>query len=516
MISSKKGNVMRFRGVVTAFGQSAATAVLLLAGPAALATGSSDQEIDLYQGEVKVIPSKPLKRVAVGDGKILSTTVVDSKELLLLGDGPGETSLRMWFKDGSEEAYRVLVAPKDIGRAVEEMRSLLGKSKDVQVRIVGDHVVVDGQNLPDALLARIAQLQSLYPKTIVLASKAPFKMEKMVWLDVNILEVKKSTLENFGVDWTKQISGPFVGYGKDFIGPQNVPTVPLGQDLTQPPVAGTGIRLTPPDLLNGAIDVANLARPLAGGWNVGLITGMLSKINFALSNGNAYEIANPQLSARSGGETKFLAGGQIPILQALSTGNAAFQNVTYKNYGIQLDFKPQVDDSNDITMHVKAEVSDIDPSTSVVLNGLNVPGFITRSSEADINVGDGQTMVISGLVNPKTAKSASKIPWLGDIPILGNLFKSTDFKSGNTDLVILVTPRVVSPASLENIRQVSRAVMYKDEYQKSLPKDSATRGAIDQTLGGANRPYPETQATAAPKPQPPLVVTRPSSSPRSE
>lgn len=490
---------------------SATLASLSLGSPLVLAGDPPSRELDLYAGEVKVFPSKPVKRIAVGDGKVLSTTMIDGKELLLLGEAAGETSLRVWFKDGSEDAYRVLVAPKNIGQAASEMRDLLGKDqKDVRVRIIGDHVVVDGQNLPDELISRITQLQGLYPKTIVLASKAPFKMEKMVWLDVNILEVKKSTLENFGVDWNKQISGPFVGYGKDFIGPSNVPYTPLGQDLTQPPVAGTGIRITPPDLLNGAIDVANLARPLAGGWNVGIITGMLSKINFALSKGDAYEIANPLLSARSGGQTKFLAGGQIPILQALASGGVAFQNVTYKDYGIQLDFKPQVDDHNDITMHVKAEVSDIDPSTSVVLNGLNVPGFVTRRSEADINVGDGQTMVISGLVNPKTAKAASKLPWLGDIPILGHLFKSTDFKSGNTDLVILVTPRVVSPASLENIRQVSRAVILKDEYKKSLPKDSSTRSAVDQTLGGAKQPYPETQATPAPKPPLPLVVTRPS------
>ena len=483
--------------------------LLLSTSPLALADDPADPSIDLYAGQVKVLSSKSVKRVAVGNGKVLSTTMIDGKELLLLGEAAGETSLRIWFKDGSEDAYRVLVAPKDIGQAASQMRDLLGADqKDVRVRIVGDHVVVDGKNLPEELVGRIVQLKSLYPKTLILASKVPFKMEKMVWLDVNILEVKKNSLENFGVDWSKQIAGPFVGYGKDFVGPGNVPYTPLGQDITQPPVAGTGIRITPPDILNGAIDVANLARPLAGGWNVGIISGMLSKINFALSNGDAYEIANPLLSARSGGETRFLAGGQIPILQALSTGNAAFQNVTYKDYGIQLNFKPQVDDHNDITMHVKAEVSDIDPSTSVVLNGLSVPGFVVRRSEADINVGDGQTMVISGLVNPKTANAVSKLPWLGDIPILGNLFKSTNFKSGNTDLVILVTPRVVTPASLENIRQVSRAVLLKNEYKKSLPKDSDTRSAVDETLG-SKQPYPETQAIPALKPQLPLVNTQP-------
>jgi pilus assembly protein CpaC len=119
-------------------------------------------------------------------------------------------------------------------------------------------------------------------------------------------------------------------------------------------------------------------------------------------------------------------------------------------------------------------------------------------------------MVISGLVNPKSAKNASKLPWLGDIPILGNLFKSTNFQSGNTDLVILVTPRVVSAASLENIRQVSRAVELKEEYRKSLSKDSVTREAVDRTLG-SKTPYPETQAVPAPKPSLPLVVTQPPS-----
>ncbi|WP_291511846.1 pilus assembly protein N-terminal domain-containing protein [Acidithiobacillus sp.] len=487
-------------------------ALLLLLGFGASASAAEDPNIDLYAGQVKVLPTKPVKRVAIGNGKVVSSTVVDGKELLLLGEAEGETSLRLWFKDGSEAAYRVMVAPKNIGRAAEEMRELLGKEhKDVQIRIVGDKIVVDGKNIPPALMSRISALGGLYPNTIVLATASPFQMEKMVWLDVNILEIRKSLLENFGVDWTKQIAGPFVGYGRDFIGPRNVPTIPLGQDLTQPPVAGSGIRLTPPPPgLDGVIDLANLARPIGGALNVGIITGMLSKINFALSNGDAYQIANPQLSARSGGKTSFLAGGQIPILQALSTGGAAFQNVTFKDYGIQLNFAPQVDDNNNITMKVLADVSEIDPATSVVLNGFSVPGFTTRRSEADINVGDGQTMVISGLVNPKSAKNASKLPWLGDIPILGNLFKSTEFRSGNTDLVILVTPRVVSAASLENIRQVSRAVELKEEYRKSLSKDSVTREAVDRTLG-SKTPYPETQAVPAPKPSLPLVVTQPPS-----
>ncbi|MGC9129166.1 MAG: pilus assembly protein N-terminal domain-containing protein, partial [Acidithiobacillus sp.] len=323
-------------------------ALLLLLGFGASASAAEDPNIDLYAGQVKVLPTKPVKRVAIGNGKVVSSTVVDGKELLLLGEAEGETSLRLWFKDGSEAAYRVMVAPKNIGRAAEEMRELLGKEhKDVQIRIVGDKVVVDGKNIPPALMSRISALGGLYPNTIVLATASPFQMEKMVWLDVNILEIRKSLLENFGVDWTKQIAGPFVGYGRDFIGPRNVPTIPLGQDLTQPPVAGSGIRLTPPPPgLDGAINLANLARPISGALNVGIITGMLSKINFALSNGDAYQIANPQLSARSGGKTSFLAGGQVPILQALSTGGAAFQNVTFKDYGIQLNFAPQVDDNN--------------------------------------------------------------------------------------------------------------------------------------------------------------------------
>jgi len=486
--------------------------LLLAISVSVSAKAAEDPTIDLYAGQVKVVPTKPVKRVAIGNGKVVSSTVVDGKELLLLGEAEGETSLRLWFKDGGEAAYRVLVAPKNIGRAAEEMRELLAKDhKDLQVRIVGDKVVVDGKNISETLLSRIEQVAELYPNTIVLATPSPFQMEKMVWLDVNVLEVRKSVLENLGVDWTKQIAGPFIGYGRDYIGPRNVPTIPLGQDVTQPPVAGSGIRLTPPPPgLDGAIDLANLARPITGALNVGIITGMLSKINFALSNGDAYQIANPQLSARSGGRTKFLAGGQVPILQALSTGGAAFQNVTYKDYGIQLDFAPLVDDNNNITMRVTADVSEIDPATSVVLNGFSVPGFITRRSEADINVGDGQTMVISGLVNPKSAKTASKLPWLGDIPVLGNLFKSTNFQSGNTDLVILVTPRVVGAASLENIRQVSRAVELKEEYRKSLSKDSVTREAVDRTLG-SKTPYPETQATPAPKPSLPLVVTEPPS-----
>jgi pilus assembly protein CpaC len=173
---------------------------------------------------------------------------------------------------------------------------------------------------------------------------------------------------------------------------------------------------------------------------VGLTTIINSTLNLAVNSGDAFVLATPELSTRSGGKAEFLAGGQVPIVSPASGTTPA--TVSFKDYGIKLTIEPRADESNNVSTSLNTEISSIDNSVAVAGN----PGFLTRKTSSEFNVQAGQTIVISGLVNSDLSKDVSKLAGLGDIPVLGALFRSTNFRSGRTDLVILVTPMIIDPS----------------------------------------------------------------------
>ncbi|MEY2333589.1 type II and III secretion system protein family protein [Acidithiobacillus ferrianus] len=414
----------------------------------------SQSSISMYSGQVKIIPTNTIRRVAVGNGKILSVTLVDGKELLLLAEGSGETNLHLWYKNGGENAARVVIAPKDVGRAAEEISGLLEKTPNTLVHVVGDKVIIDGKNLSEEDLNRIEKLRSAYPNVINLAEKEPLRMEKVVLLDVRILKLKKDFFRSLGVNWNQSVAGPQAGIVGDFSSnPYFRMGIPTGNGT-----GGPSANFSFPS--SGLSDLPMKVAPFA--TNFGVITSVASRINFALQNGDAYEIANPKLSAKSGSKepAEFLAGGQIPIPLAIGFGQTS---VIFKDFGIRLKFSPVADDRNNVGLKIFTEISNIDPSITVG----GVPGFFTSRTRAEINLKDGETLVMSGLVDHSIAKNSNKIPGLGNIPILGYLFRSEDFRDNESDLVFLVTPKVITAGSLENINGESHARYLENMYKRN-------------------------------------------------
>ena len=195
----------------------------------------------------------------------------------------------------------------------------------------------------------------------------------------------------------------------------------------------------------------------------GIATSIASSINLLMSQGKAWVLASPQLSVRSGGEATFLAGGEVPIVIPSVLG---VTQVEFKEYGVRLNITPSVNSQNEVLTTVMAEVSRIDPSVSVQ----GVPGFLTRRTESEINVRTGETMVISGLIDSSAAKSADKFPILGDIPIIGKLFRSDGFRGQRTELVVFVTPRIVTPSSPENRENLQRGEDIKNSLEGEISK----------------------------------------------
>lgn len=396
------------------------TGVLALAstllGQQALAT----QNLDLHVGAVATVPLGRIERVAVGDDKILGTSVLDTGDLLIIPKAAGETEIRVWQEGGREEVLRAHVAPQALRLTVERVRALLQSIADVTVREQQGLVLIEGElaapDVPrmDEILKAAAATGTLPANVVPLVKARKIDVQKMVRMDVKIVEVNRRALKNIGLRWSQSIAGPSVGVS--------------GASL-----ANGFFRVSDP----GQREVAQNIPLYETHWYgyVGLTSSALSVIDLLQEDNEAKILAAPILSTRSGAAAKFLAGGEYPVPVASEFGRTI---VEYKEYGIKLNIAPLADEAGNILAKVETEVSSIDEGNKV--NG--IPALLTRHTESELNVKNGETMVISGLVSAQDVKGFNKVPFLGDIPVLGELFRSRSFQQQETELVIFVTPRI--------------------------------------------------------------------------
>ncbi len=411
------------------------------------------ESINLFVGEAKTLPIAGVTRVAVGNGKLITANVLDGREVLLLGEQTGDTSLFIWTGPGQIRKYRVLVNASDTGVLTSNLRQLLRDIPGVKIDTVGDQVVLSGVT-SKVNLTRLETIMANYKQIINLVREEEVTLKKMVYIKVQFMEFKRNTLENLGIQWSTAMNGPAAAITGDVIsnsqfryqGGSVDPSFQVGQGANSPlRIGGQPWRLY-----------------------LGLASTLTSVINLAVSNGDAGVLASPELATRSGGEAKFLAGGQVPIPMAGPLGSTS---VTFKDYGIRLNITPIVDDNNMIQAKLETEVSSIDPAVTVQ----GIPGFSTRSTSSDINLRSGQTVVLSGLVNENMSNAVDKFPVLGDVPVLGALFRSTNFIAGRTDLVVFVTPIVIDPASTANQQRLDKAKAMRERFEGALGK----KGLVD-------------------------------------
>jgi pilus assembly protein CpaC len=396
--------------------------------------GTKNNEILMFVGEVKSLPIHKVQRIAVGNGKLFSTSVVGDKELLLIAEAVGDSSLVIWSGNNQKTVYTVRISPRDAGDAYRNLSVVLKDIPTIEITPVGSNVIISGTASKENL-ARIAAAAKMYPQVANLAREEEVSMKKMVYMKVQIIEMKKSILENIGLQWPGSVAGPMVGFAGN-----------LGSDKPQTQGALKGILPVPNHGLLTYLGISSLIN---------------TTLNIAKNNGDAYMLAEPELSARSGGEAKFLAGGQIPLPAMSSLGGGS---VEFKDYGVRLSIKPVADDQGNIMASIKTEVSSIDSSVAVQ----GIPGFLTRQSETEVNVKNGQTIVMSGLVNTQMSNDASKVPGLSNIPVLGHLFRSDNFNSGRTDLVILVTPTITDPSSTINRERLEKGMDIRERFERKL------------------------------------------------
>jgi pilus assembly protein CpaC len=399
----------------------------------------------LYVGAVELYKAKDIERIVVGNGSVISTKVVDENGVIIIGESAGETDLQIWQKSGNVIKLSVTVTPDNSLKTSATVKKMLAAFPALQVSENDGLIIVQGE----ADLNQKEQLEKIFeasPNIISLVKYAKYAnaIAPMVRMEVKIVEFNKSTLNNIGIKWDSVMAGPAYGAAKAFTANPIFSVASSGQFVDQISSAVTESI--------GVLDNRS--------WSYfGVVTGISSQIQLLAQKGDARMLAEPNLTTRSGETASFLAGGEFPIQSVSGLGAV---DVEFKEYGIKLDIEPVVDEHQNIVSRVMAEVSSIDPSVSIG----SIPGLLTRKAESVINVKNNETIVISGLVSSEMSKSVSKFPFLGEIPILGELFKSRDFREKKSELVIFVTPTIVYPGEESHDAHLARGVELADEASK--------------------------------------------------
>jgi pilus assembly protein CpaC len=360
-------------------------------------------------------------RIAVTNPAIADAVVVQPREILVDGKAPGTISLIVWG-DNTRVQYDVVVE-QPIAALEQQLRQLF-PGEQIQVAINADAIVLSGRASSTAVMLRAAEVaQASAPKAnIINMLQVPGASDtKQVMLQVRFAEVNRRALTDLG---TSFFTGP-AGY-KNWVGrttTQQFPAPDFDDD-----------ELVFSDFLN--IFLFNTK------YNVG---GLLKALK---QTGYFQSLAEPNLIAYNGQEASFLAGGEFPV--PIVQGATGTVSILFKEFGVRLNFRPTI--AGDlIRLHVRPEVSSLDFNNGILLEGFRIPALTTRRAETEVELRDGQSFAIAGLIDNESQSDSADVPVLSQLPIIGNLFRSKAERKERTELIVIVTPRLVRPLNPDEV-----------------------------------------------------------------
>ncbi|WP_168164817.1 type II and III secretion system protein family protein [Variovorax sp. PAMC 28711] len=407
--------------------------------PALSQAAPADATLRMYVGETQTIrmPSEVM-RIAIGNGKVMSASTLNAREVLLVANDAGESRLTIWLKDKTQRTQTVYVTLSNMARISSEVHQLFFNDPNVSVRTVGERIFLEASDLSALQAKKVSALEKAYPQQFVAIIGGEGNLqERTIYMNAEIVEIRKSALENLGIQWQQAINGP------------------AADVAASAEIRGGRARTVNPFL-----------------WTIGLASAITSRINLLEQRGDAYVIATPQLTSRCGGTADFTAGGELPIPIASGPGQIA---VEFKPYGIRLQIEPRCDTQGNIRAKLGIELSQIDRSVTV----LGVPGLLTRKAITELDLVDGRSMLVSGLTSLRVNDEIDQVPGVGDVPLLGNLFRNKNLGGERTELVLLITPAVVTNESPQITRSLERGRNLQTEAidrLRSRIKEQAPQG----------------------------------------
>jgi len=411
-----------------------------------LAQGLTHQAVNVNEpqllrvtvGESKIVETEiPFKRASVANPDVADQIVLSPKQLYLAGKKVGTTTLTLWGKDGKvANVFDIHIAP-DVARLKEQLHTLLPAEPKIQVLNSHDHITLTGS---------VTNMESLNK---VLALAEPYAPEKVVnllqvggvqqvMMEVKIAEMQRGLMKRLGVNFRRQQEGHRdfgIGLLNNIVGVDNeFFEVGHPRDGASPTSGITNLYNLFPGLTTTGIFGFGIGNEL---WTIFL--------DALKENGLSKTLAEPTLIAESGQAAEFLAGGEfpIPIPQQFSQ-----VTIKFKEFGVGLKFTPTVLSEGRISVIVNPEVSELDFANGITVSGFQIPSLTTRRVKTVVELGDGQSFAIAGLLQDNVRETVAKYPLLGDIPVLGALFRSTSFQKNETELIVIVTPHLVKPLNL--------------------------------------------------------------------
>jgi pilus assembly protein CpaC len=398
------------------------------------------QKVPLTAGRSTVLmTSFDITRVAVTDPAVADATVVQPREVLVDGKTPGTVSLIIWGA-AQRQQYDVIVEPGV--STLEQRLQALFPGEDIRVTVTGEAVILSGRvssNDVSLRAAEIAEATASKAKIVNLLQLPGGSGSQQVLLKVRFAEVSRRALVELGVSLFTSPTGVNNTIGRTTTGQFAAPGFSNLQDTKQSGKFGADVTSASGEftfsdflnifLFNQKYDLGAMIRALRG-------------------RGLFQSLAEPNLIAYNGQEASFLAGGEIPV--PVIQGNSNAVTITYKEYGIRLNFRPTVA-GDTIRLHVRPEVSTLDFPNGINLSGFRIPALSTRRGETDVELRDGQTFAMAGLLNNLSQDDVQEVPGLARLPIIGHLFRSKAERAEQTELLVLITPQLVRPLNPDEV-----------------------------------------------------------------
>jgi pilus assembly protein CpaC len=459
----------------------------------------STNELNVEVGKAVLVDcAQPIERVAVGAGDVAEAEAVSPTEIMITGKGPGATSLILWDIHGGRQFFNVTVRPNaglsgdNLDNIRRELRTEL-PGQTIKVTYTNNSVFLRGTVKDLTSSARAVQIASTAGKVVNLMDVNVPTADPQILLKVRFASVDRSLARDLGINLFD------LGLGNALGG------VSAGQ-FSPPLIGGSSTSSSSGAGVSGSTGTASFSQEGSifayfPGLNVG------ADIHALITKNVVQVLAEPNLLATNGKEASFLAGGEFPypVVSGTSGGTAAV-SIEFKEYGIRLNFIPTITPRGTIRLQVAPEVSALDYTNEVEISGFEVPGITTRRVNTEVELNDGQTFIIGGLLDKSLTDTFSKIPFLGDIPILGKLFQSQTKTKNDTELIVLVTPEVVSPMPAGT---PTPELKYPDQFlppNSNIPMHQPDAKTADNTMPPPEQAVPVETLIQSMKPEKPLVI----------
>ena len=431
----------------------------------ALCSSAAAETLRVMQGSVSAPLTVPMNRAVVVESDttfaelsianpgIADISTLSDRSIYVLGKTPGRTTLTLLAPDGTLISNVEIQVTPDVAEFKERLQQIL-PGETIEVRTANDGIVLSGVVSSSAKLDRALDLAQRYAPERV-SNLMSVGGTQQVMLQVRFAEMQRSVAKNLGVSLAAQ-GGSKIGIAAEtgtFLAGENA----LGSPITVE--AGT----------RGALGLGFTA----GSVQFGVLLEALE------SKGVVRTLAEPNLTALSGQEAKFLGGGEYPIPVLTNDGIA----IAYKPFGVELNFTPTVVDGDIINLQMNAAVSSIDTTITVEAGGFSINAFKRRETSTTVEMRDGESFAVAGLLQDDFRNLNNQLPWIGDVPILGTLFRSASFQRNQSELVIIITPHLVTPTRGDSFALPTDRVRLPTERDFFLNGNVAvkpTRGAAGE------------------------------------